>query len=80
MEQCNVQHAIGGLEATEGYLSTPVDLTKQVEPSIALTPWWGVVWPLNGSKTEGRKVCVYVFESLPVKKGGRECVHCTLSP
>ena len=24
-------------------------------------------------------VCVCVFESLPVKEGGRERVHCTLS-
>ena len=24
-------------------------------------------------------VCVCVFESLPVKEGDRECVHCTLS-
>ena len=38
VEQCNVQHAIGGLEAAEGYLSTTVDLTKQVKPSFALPP------------------------------------------
>ena len=24
-------------------------------------------------------VCMCVFENLPVKEGGRECVHCTLS-
>ena len=40
-EQCNVQHALGGLEAVEGYLSTDVDLTKQVKPSFALPPTGG---------------------------------------
>ena len=30
-----------GLEAVEGYLSTTVDLTKQVKPSFALPPLLG---------------------------------------
>ena len=41
MKQCNVQHAIGGLEAVEGFLSTSVDLTKPLKPSFALPPLLG---------------------------------------
>ena len=55
VEQCNVQHVIGGIEAVEGFLSTTVELTKQVKPNFALPPYLGVTWPLNGIKTEGRQ-------------------------
>ena len=40
----------------EGYLSTVVDLTKQVKPSFALPP------TVKCSKTERRKVCVCVYQ------------------
>ena len=30
-------------------------------------------------RMRGKKVCVCVFENLPVKEGGRELFHCTLS-
>ena len=76
MEQCNIQHAISGIEATECYRSTTVDLTKQVEPSFALPLGGGRgggVWPLHGSKTEGRKegvsVCACVDACMCV------CMH-----
>ena len=51
-------YALGGLEAVEGYLSTDVDLTKQVKPSFALPP------TVKCSKTERRKVCVCVSETM----------------
>ena len=43
------------------------DLTKQVKP---LPPYWGVACSLNGSKTEGKKVCVHVCMCVCM----RECV------
>ena len=61
VEQCNVQHAIGGLEAAEGYLSTTVDLTKQMKPSFALPPLLGgrvAVKRQQNRRKEGRCVCV----------------------
>ena len=43
---------------SHGGLSTVVDLTKQMKLSFTLPPLREVGWPCNGSKTEGRKVCV----------------------
>ena len=48
-------YAIGGLEATEGYLSTTVDLTKQVKPNFACSPSFlgdrvAVKWQQNRRK------------------------------
>ena len=59
MEQCNVQHAIGGLEAMEGFLFTTTDLTKQMKPSFALPPhyWRGhvAVKRQQNRRKEGRR-------------------------
>ena len=63
VEQCTAQHAIDGLGVVEGWLSTVVDLTKQMKLSFAL--------PCNGSKTEGRKEGVYVCACVCVCA----CVH-----
>ena len=67
--QCIVQHAIGGLEATEGCLSTTVELTKQVKPIALLPPSpppphthtlgesLGIKWQQNSKMKEGVCVC-----------------------
>ena len=62
MERCNVQHAIDGLKAVEGFLSTTADLTKKMKCSFALTRLLGgrVALKTAAKPKEGKKVCVFV--------------------
>ena len=60
MEQCNVQHAIDGLKAVEGFLSTTADLTKQMKPSFALPPLLGGHMAVKRQQNRRKEGCVCI--------------------